>query len=157
MQRLFNWVDGLLAAMAPVTDFLWAFPRNFEWYNSIPIIGNFSFAIVLLLGMGIYFTLKTKGVQFRFFKDGLKTLLTKKKGDVGVSPLASFLLSTAMRVGPGNITGVTGAVAVGGPGAIFWMWVSALFGMASSFIESTLAQIFKEKDGDEYVGGLPYY
>ena len=67
------------------------------------------------------------------------------------------MLSTAMRVGPGNITGVTGAIAIGGPGAVFWMWVSALFGMASSFVEATLAQIFKEKDGDEFVGGLPYY
>lgn len=157
MQQLFNIVDSMLIALAPVTDFFWIFPRNFEWYASIPVIGEFPFAIILLVGMGIFFTIKTKGVQFRFFKDGLKTLTEKKSSDVGVSPLASFLLSTAMRVGPGNITGVTGAVAVGGPGAIFWMWVSAVFGMSSSFIESTLAQIFKEKDGDEYVGGLPYY
>lgn len=157
MQRLFDIVDSWFIAMAPVTDFLWSFPTNFEWYANIPVIGNFPFAIVLLVGMGIYFTVRTGGVQFKFFKAGIKTLTTKKKGDVGVSPLASFLLSTAMRVGPGNLTGVTGAVAVGGPGAIFWMWISAIFGMASSFIESTLSQIFKEKDGDEYVGGLPYY
>lgn len=157
MQQLFDLVDSLLVALGPVTDFLWTFPRNFEWYNSIPVLGNFPFAIILLIGMGVYFTLKTKGVQFRFFKDGMKTLLEKKENEVGVSPLASFLLSTAMRVGPGNITGVTGAVAVGGPGAIFWMWISALFGMASSFMEATLSQIFKERDEDEYVGGLPYY
>lgn len=157
MQKLFDLVDSWFIAMAPITDFLWSFPTNWEWYSSIPVIGRFPFAIVLLVGMGIYFTVRTKGVQFRFFKAGIKSLMKKKKGDVGVSPLASFLLSTAMRVGPGNLTGVTGAVAVGGPGAIFWMWMSALFGMASSFIESTLSQIFKEKDGDEYVGGLPYY
>ncbi|MEZ3436540.1 MAG: alanine:cation symporter family protein [Lachnospiraceae bacterium] len=157
MQKLFDLVDSWFIAMAPVTDFLWSFPTNWEWYANIPVIGKFPFAIVLLVGMGIYFTVRTRGVQFRFFKAGIKSLMKKKKGDVGVSPLASFLLSTAMRVGPGNLTGVTGAVAVGGPGAIFWMWMSALFGMASSFIESTLSQIFKEKDGDEYVGGLPYY
>ena len=155
MQKLFDLVDSWFIAMAPVTDFLWSFPTNWEWYANIPVIGRFPFAIVLLVGMGIYFTVRTGGVQFRFFKAGIKSLMKKKNGDIGVSPLASFLLSTAMRVGPGNLTGVTGAVAVGGPGAIFWMWVSALFGMASSFVESTLSQIFKEKDGDEYVGGLP--
>lgn len=62
-----------------------------------------------------------------------------------------------MRVGPGNIIGVTGAIAAGGPGALFWMWVSAFFGMATAYTESTLAQIFKEKRGKEFVGGLPFY
>lgn len=122
MQKIFDIVDSWFIAMAPVTDFLWSFPTNFEWYANIPVIGNFPFAIVLLVGMGIYFTVRTRGVQFRFFKAGIKSLTKKKKGDVGVSPLASFLLSTAMRVGPGNLTGVTGAVAVGGPGAIFWSY-----------------------------------
>ena len=72
-------------------------------------------------------------------------------------PLASFFLSTAMRVGPGNILGVTGAISVGGPGALFWMWISAFFGMATAYTESTLAQIFKEKKDDEYIGGLAFY
>jgi len=62
-----------------------------------------------------------------------------------------------MRVGPGNILGVTGAISVGGPGAIFWMWISAFFGMATAYVESTLAQLFKEKKGGEFVGGLPFY
>ena len=62
-----------------------------------------------------------------------------------------------MRVGPGNIIGVTGAIAAGGPGALFWMWISAFFGMATAYTESTLAQIFKEKRGSEFVGGLPFY
>lgn len=75
----------------------------------------------------------------------------------GITPLAAFFLSTAMRVGPGNILGVTGAISIGGPGALFWMWVSAFFGMATAYTESTLAQIFKEKKGDEYVGGLAFY
>ena len=67
------------------------------------------------------------------------------------------MLSAAMRIGPGNIVGVTGAVTIGGPGAMFWMWFSALFGMASAFVEATLAQIYKERRDDEYVGGLTYY
>ena len=75
----------------------------------------------------------------------------------GVSSLTAFLLSTAMRVGPGNILGVTGTISIGGPGALFWMWISAFFGMATSFVESTLSQIFKEKREDGYVGGMPFY
>src|SRR5690606_22603037 len=62
-----------------------------------------------------------------------------------------------MRVGPGNIVGVTGAIAVGGPGALFWMWVAALFGMATAFMESVLSQLFKEKNQQNYVGGMPFY
>lgn len=155
---ILNAIDSFFANIVPIGDILWVFPQNFAWYANIPIIGNIPFAIWLLVGMGVFFTMKTKAVQFRFFKRGLKVLTRKQKTTtVGVSPLAAFMLSTAMRIGPGNITGVTGAIAMGGPGALFWMWCSALFGMASSFIEATLAQIFKEKDGDEYVGGLPYY
>ena len=155
--NILQGIDSFFANIVPIGDIMWIFPQNLEWYASIPIIGNIPFAIWLLVGMGIFFTIKTKGVQFRFFKTGLKVLTKKKRDDTGVSPLAAFMLSTAMRVGPGNIIGVTGAISLGGPGALFWMWVSALFGMASSFIEATLAQIFKEKDGDEFVGGLPYY
>lgn len=154
---ILNAIDSFFANIVPIGDILWVFPQNFEWYASIPVIGSIPFAIWLLVGMGVFFTIKTKAVQFRFFKRGLKTLTKKTTTAVGVSPLAAFMLSTAMRIGPGNITGVTGAVAMGGPGAVFWMWVSALFGMASSFVEATLAQIFKERDGNEYVGGLPYY
>ena len=84
-------------------------------------------------------------------------LKNSKSARIGISSLAAFFLSTAMRVGPGNILGVTGAISIGGPGALFWMWVSAFFGMATAFTESTLAQIFKEKKGDEYVGGLAFY
>ena len=69
----------------------------------------------------------------------------KRVVETGISPLASFFLSSAMRVGPGNILGVTGAIAVGGPGALFWMWISAFFGMAVAYMEGVLAQIFKEK------------
>ena len=91
------------------------------------------------------------------FRKGLRILIDRKTATVGITPLAAFFLSSAMRVGPGNIMGVTGAIAVGGPGALFWMWVSAFFGMATAFMEATLAQIFKERKGDELVGGLPFY
>lgn len=155
--EILNAIDSFFANIVPIGDMLWIFPQNFEWYSKIPILSNIPFAILLLVGMGIFFTIKTKGVQFKYFKKGFKVLARKQRDNTGVSPLAAFLLSTAMRVGPGNIMGVTGAISIGGPGALFWMWISALFGMASSFIESTLAQIFKEKDGDEFVGGLPYY
>lgn len=155
--KILEIINSFFANIVPIGDILWIFPQNFSWYSNIPIIGNIPFAIWLLVGMGAFFSIKTKFVQFRYFKKGIKVLTKKRRDDVGVSPLAAFLLSAAMRVGPGNIIGVTGAVSVGGPGAMFWMWVSALLGMASSFIESTLAQIFKEKDGDEFVGGLPYY
>lgn len=150
-------INSFFANIVPIGDILWIFPQNYEWYSKIPVIGSLPFAIILLVGMGIYFTFRTQGVQFRFFKRGWKVLFKKEYGDTGVSPFAAFMLSMGMRVGPGNIIGVTGAISLGGPGALLWMWCSALFGMASSFVESTLAQIFKERDGSEYVGGLPYY
>ena len=84
-------------------------------------------------------------------------LHSKAATKTGISALAAFLLSTAMRVGPGNILGVTGAISIGGPGALFWMWLSAFFGMSTAFAESTLSQIFKEKRDGQYVGGLPFY
>ena len=142
-------INAFFANIVPIGDILWTFPQNFSWYANIPIIGSIPFAIYLLLGMGIYFSIRTKFVQFRYFKRGIQVLTKKKKDTTGVSPLAAFMLSAAMRVGPGNIIGVTGAISLGGPGAMFWMWISALLGMASSFVEATLAQIFKEKDGDE--------
>lgn len=157
MDVFFNYINSIFEFIVPVADFLWDFPTNFQWYNNIPILGNFSLAIVLLMGAGLYFTYKTGFVQIRKFKRGIKILSEKKACETGVSPLASFLLSSAMRIGPGNIVGVTGAISVGGPGAIFWMWVSAFFGMATAFVEAVLAQIFKEKKGNEFVGGLPFY
>ena len=157
MKAMLNVINSFFGSIVSFSDLLWVFPRNFEWYASIPVIGEVPFAILLLVGMGIYFTIRSKGVQFRYLKKAVHILTAKKEGDIGVSQLAGFMLSTAERVGPGNIMGVTGAISVGGPGALFWMWVAALFGRASSFVESTLAQIFKEKNGDEYVGGLPFY
>lgn len=157
MQALFDIINAICAKIQVISDLVWDFPTNFDWYANIPILGNFSLAIILLVGSGIYFTIRLGFIQVRHFKTGLTILKRKKHNDTGISPLASFFLSTAMRVGPGNILGVTGAISIGGPGALFWMWISAFFGMATAYVESTLAQLFKEKKGDEYVGGLAFY
>lgn len=157
MQGIFESINGIFSFIGPLSDFLWDFPTNFEWYANIPLLGNFSFAIILLLGSGIFFSFKLGFMQVTHFKKGIKVMTEKRTVSTGISPLAAFLLSSAMRVGPGNIIGVTGAIAVGGPGALFWMWVSAFFGMAIAYMEGVLAQIFKEKKDDEFVGGLPFY
>ena len=157
MSVFFEAVNRFFEFIVPIADFLWDFPTNFQWYANIPILGKFTFAIILLVGTGIYFTIKTRFIQITGFKKGIKILVNSRASETGISPLASFLLSSAMRVGPGNIMGVTGAISIGGPGALFWMWVSAFFGMSTAFAEAVLAQIFKEKKGNEYVGGLPFY
>ena len=157
MQAVFETINKIFSFVGPLSDFLWDFPTNFEWYAKIPLLGKFSFAIILLLGSGIYFSFRLGFMQVTHFKKGIKIMTRKRAVDTGISPLAAFLLSSAMRVGPGNIIGVTGAIAVGGPGALFWMWISAFFGMAVAYMEGVLAQIFKEKKDDEFVGGLPFY
>jgi len=157
MKEVFDAINGLFQFIVPIADFLWEFPTNFEWYHNIPILGNLTLAIVVLVGSGIYFTIKTGFIQVTHFKKGIKVLTSQKSTKQGITPLTSFFLSSAMRVGPGNILGVTGAISVGGPGALFWMWVSAFFGMATAYMEAVLAQIFKEKKNDEFVGGLPFY
>ncbi len=117
--------------------------------------------IVLLAAAAVYFSVRTKFVQFRMFPEALRVLGEKRKGDGQVSSFQALMLSTASRVGSGNIAGVATAVAVstaaGGYGAIFWMWLLALLGAASAFAESTLAQLYKQRKGDGYVGGPAYY
>lgn len=110
-----------------------------------------------LIAGGLFFTLKTKGVQFKMVKESIR-LLTEKNEGSGISPLGAFCVSTASRVGTGNVIGVATAIATGGPGALFWMWITALIGGATAFVESTLAQIYKKKDpnGGCY-GGPAYY
>lgn len=157
MSVFFEAINRFFDFVVPIADFLWDFPTNLEWYANIPILGKFTFAIILLVGTGIYFTIRTRFIQVTGFKRGIKILVESRASETGISPLASFLLSSAMRVGPGNIMGVTGAISIGGPGALFWMWVSAFFGMSTAFAEAVLAQIYKEKKGNEYVGGLPFY
>lgn len=116
--------------------------------------------VFMLVGAGLYFTIRTKGVQFRYFKEMFTVLTEQKhiKGSKSVSSFQALMVSTASRVGTGNIAGIATAIAVGGPGAVFWMWIMALIGSASAFIESTLAQIFKIKGPDgEFRGGPAYY
>lgn len=157
MEAIIRFINNCFAFFGPLSDFLWEFPTNFDWYAGIPVLGSLPFAIILLVGSGIYFSFRLGFIQVTGFKKGIKILTDKRTVHTGISPLAAFFLSTAMRVGPGNIIGVTGAIAVGGPGALFWMWVSAFFGMATAYMEAVLAQIFKEKKEDEYIGGLPFY
>ena len=117
--------------------------------------------VILLVGVGIYFTIRTRGVQFRLLKDGIKSMLEKSEktenGEKKVSSFQALMISTASRVGTGNIAGIATAIAAGGPGAVFWMWIMALIGGASAFIESTLAQVYKIKEGGQYRGGPSYY
>ena len=118
------------------------------------------FLVFLLIGTGIYFTIRTKGVQFTRIKDMFKCITEKKHvaGKKSVSSFQAMMVSTASRVGTGNIAGVATAIAVGGPGAVFWMWVMALINGASAFVESTLAQIWKVKGKNgEFHGGPAYY
>lgn len=157
MQSMFESINSIFSFIGPLSDFLWDFPTNFEWYAKVPVLGNFSFAIILLVGSGIFFSFRLGFMQVTHFKKGIGIMTEKRSVETGISPMAAFLLSSAMRVGPGNILGVTGAIAVGGPGALFWMWISAFFGMAVAYMEAVLAQIFKEKKEDEFVGGLPFY
>ena len=117
--------------------------------------------VVMLIVLGIYFSFKTNFVQFRQFKEMFRLLGDgigsgdKKEGKI--SSFQAFCISTASRVGTGNIAGIAIAIVAGGPGAIFWMWLIALIGSASSFVESTLAQIYKIKDGKTFRGGPAYY
>lgn len=117
--------------------------------------------IIMLVGLGLYFTARTGFVQFRMLKDMFLLLgegaVKGKEGHNGISSFQAFCISTASRVGTGNLAGVAIAISIGGPGAVFWMWVMAIIGASSSFIESTLAQIYKEKEGDHFRGGPAYY
>ncbi|CAI3947932.1 Na+/alanine symporter (AlsT) (PDB:6CSE) [Commensalibacter communis] len=157
MNTIFNFINQFFAFLAPITDAVWDFPTNIAWYKHIPILGQFSFPVLLLMGVGIYFTIRTRFIQRHSFAPAIKIMLARQPSKQGVSAIGSFMLGLAMRAGPGNIVGITGAISIGGPGALFWMWVAAFFGMASAFTESVLAQLFKEKKGDEFVGGLPFY
>src|SRR5699024_9008362 len=118
--------------------------------------------LILLAGGGIYFTIRTRGVQIRLLKGGIASLMeqsekTGQEGQPKVSSFQALMISTASRVGTGNIAGIATAIAAGGPGSVFWMWLMAVIGGASAFVESTLAQIYKVKDGDSSRGGPAYY
>lgn len=130
-----NWLTG------PANNFIWTYV----------LIGA-------LLILGLYFTIRTKFVQVRLFGEMFRLIVEKKDHHSdGVSPFQAFTISAASRVGTGNVAGVALAIGIGGPGAVFWMWLIALIGMATAFIESTLAQVYKVKDGSAFRGGPAYY
>lgn len=133
-----------------------------EFLNNIVNVANdflWTYILVIaLVALGFYFTFRTKFVQFRLFGEMFRLLgdgISKEEGKI--SSFQAFCISTSSRVGTGNIAGIAIAIMTGGPGAVFWMWVMALIGSASSFVESTLAQIYKIKDGTAFRGGPAYY
>lgn len=114
--------------------------------------------VIMLIGTGVYFTIRTRFPQVRLFRSACKAVMEKPDDEDAVSSFQALMVSTASRVGTGNIVGVSSAICIGGFGAVFWMWVIAIIGSASAFVESTLAQIYKKKgeDGTCY-GGPAYY
>ncbi|MDH6678536.1 AGCS family alanine or glycine:cation symporter [Rhodococcus sp. LBL1] len=137
-------MDSLVELVTDVNDYY--------WYG----------VIVLLVGLGLYFTVRSRFVQVRLLPDMLRSVVEPAEelpdGTKGISAFRAFSISAASRVGTGNIAGVAIAISVGGPGAVFWMWVMAIIGAASAFIESTLAQLYKIRDKDGgFRGGPAYY
>lgn len=116
--------------------------------------------MALLFAAGVWFTIRTVGVQVRMLPEMLRSVAAKSQSGFendGVSPFRAFTISAASRVGTGNVAGVAIAIVIGGPGAVFWMWVLAIIGGATAFVESTLAQLYKQKGDDGYFGGPAYY
>ncbi|AJY76968.1 alanine/glycine:cation symporter family protein [Paenibacillus beijingensis] len=124
-----------------INDFLWSY-----------------LIIILLVGIGLFFTFKSRFLQIRMLREMFRVLKEgRTSGGNGISPFQAFCISMAARVGTGNITGVAIAISLGGPGAVFWMWIIAIISSASGFVESTLAQIYKIKDKGGFRGGPAYY
>ncbi len=113
--------------------------------------------IVLCLGTGLYFSIRTRFLQVRHIKEMFRLLFDGKSSESGVSSFQALSMSLAGRVGTGNIAGVATAIAFGGPGALFWMWMVAFFGASTAFVEATLAQIYKEKHLGQFRGGPAFY
>ena len=138
---------------------------NFLWGDlfQIPLPGGGSIGISLLIlflvPAAVYFTIRTRFMQLRLFPDMVCALTEQKSGENGLSPFQTLIVSTATRVGMGNLVGVVAAISAGGAGAVFWMWIMAILGSATAFIEATLAQLYKEKDPlyGGYRGGPAYY
>ena len=118
-----------------------------------------SLLIILLIPTGIYFTIRTRFLPIRLFPDMVKALNIKKQNKDSLSTFQTLIVSTATRVGMGNLVGVVAAISVGGAGAVFWMWVTAIIGSSTAFVEATLAQLHKESDPlyGGYRGGPAYY
>lgn len=126
--------------------------------NQIDSVMYYPVLIIIMSVAGLYFTIKTRGVQIRLFPESIRLLMEPPEEAGKVSSLQAMLVSTASRVGTGNIVGVSTALCLGGPGACFWMWLMCIVGASSAFIESTLAQIYKRKNSEgEAYGGPAYY
>ena len=133
---------------------------------TIPLPGGstlgLSLLVLILVPAGIYFTVRTRFLPFRLFPEMIRVTLENnqrgKEGE-GISGVQALIVSTACRVGMGNLVGVVAAISAGGAGAVFWMWIIALLGASTAFIEATLAQLYKEKDPlyGGYRGGPAYY
>lgn len=132
-----------------------------QWINSINDVLWSYILIIMLLGCALWFTFKTKFVQFRMLKEMIRLLgdsTGKSEGkEHHISSFQAFAVSLASRVGTGNLAGVATAITIGGPGAVFWMWIIALLGASSAFVESTLAQLYKVHGKTSYIGGPAYY
>ena len=132
-----------------------------QWITSINDVLWTYILVIMLLGCAVWFTIKTRFVQFRMFKEMVRLLgdsTSKAEGkEHHISSFQAFAVSLASRVGTGNLAGVATAITVGGPGAVFWMWLIALLGSSSAFIESTLAQLYKVQGKTSYIGGPAYY
>jgi alanine or glycine:cation symporter, AGCS family len=131
----------------PMNDFI-------SWLNAIV----WSSALVyFILGVGLFYTFATRFFQIRHFKEMVKLTFTGNSSEAGVSSFQALSMSVGSRVGIGNIAGVATAITLGGPGAVFWMWVMGFFSASTAFVETTLAQVYKCKQDGEYRGGTPYY
>ncbi len=153
-------VDAIVNLIKAVYNFLWGdlISISLPGGQMLPL----SLLVIILIPAGIYFTVKTRFLPVRLFPDMIHTLLEKKEGKKrggAISVVQSLVVSTATRVGMGNLVGVVAAISAGGAGAVFWMWVTALIGSSTAFIEATLAQLYKEKDPlyGGYRGGPAYY
>ena len=159
MSIISNLSQLFLDLIAAVVGFLWGdlFTLTLPGGNSIGI----SLLVLILIPAGIYFTIRTRFVLIRFFPEMIRLSVEKKDGQQkdALSGLQALIVSTATRVGMGNMVGVVAAVSAGGAGAVFWMWITAIIGSSTAFVEATLAQLHKEKDPiyGGYRGGPAYY
>ncbi len=128
-----------------------------DFFNKIDDVMYYPILIIVLAFAGLYFSFRTKFVQLRLLKESCKLIMEKPSGEQSVSSFQALIVSTASRVGTGNIVGVSTAICIGGPGACFWMWLMCIIGASSAFIESTLAQIYKRKNRDRSCYGGPAY
>ena len=133
------------------------FDKIVDVLNRIDDVMYYPVLIIVLAAAGLYFSFRTRFVQLRLFGESCRLIGEKPKGEQKVSSFQALIVSTASRVGTGNIVGVSTAICIGGPGACFWMWLMCIIGASSAFMESTLAQIYKKKDKDGGCYGGPAY